>query len=353
MKSVISSIKRMIGKSIGNKNEKSNDGYPFREEYVRINGISEYLLHYPTAPDAPVILQIHGGPGAPESVFAYLVEAFERRYTIVYYDQRGAGKTLKKNPFAKVSMELLLQDLVETVSYLKHVYNKKKIMILGHSWGSVLGSAYALAHPENVSCYIGCGQMYCFRENEKRAYSFLKTAIRKNRNRSAWNQLKRIGPYPPDRCSLKALTQVTRIRALQGKLGLAMEMNRKAVQLMLRSPVCGLTDVLAFVLGGVRSAVMMREFWNDDLRREGHVYRIPVFYVMGDRDRTTPYEIARDFFDRMEAPYKEWCFVPDAGHFAMLDNTESWQRILNEVVIKDINSNRTVSGIMKRNPGSL
>ena len=79
----------------------------------------------------------------------------------------------------------------------------------------------------------------------------------------------------------------------------------------------------------------------------------PVIYVMGDRDRTTPYEIAREFFDRMEAPYKEWCFVPDAGHFAMLDNTESWQRILNEAVIKVINSNRTVSGIMKRNPGSL
>ena len=100
MKSVISSIERMIGKRIGKKNEKSSDGYPFREEYVRINGIAEYLLHYPAGPDAPVILQIHGGPGAPESVFAYLVESFERRYTIVYYDQRGAGKTLKKNPFA-------------------------------------------------------------------------------------------------------------------------------------------------------------------------------------------------------------------------------------------------------------
>ena len=59
----------------------------------------------------------------------------------------------------------------------------------------------------------------------------------------------------------------------------------------------------------------------------------PVIYVMGDRDRTTPYEIARDFFDRMEVPYKEWHFVPDAGHFAMLDNTESWQRIINQVVV--------------------
>ena len=73
---------------------KQSDEYCFREEYVSVNGISEYLLHYPAGPDAPVILQIHGGPGAPE-----------------------------------------------------------------------------------VSCYIDCGQMYCFYENEKRADSFLKNTI--------------------------------------------------------------------------------------------------------------------------------------------------------------------------------
>ena len=58
MKSVITSIEKMTGKNIGKKSEKSSDGYPFREEYVRINGISEYLLHYPANPDAPVVLQI-------------------------------------------------------------------------------------------------------------------------------------------------------------------------------------------------------------------------------------------------------------------------------------------------------
>ena len=54
---------------------------PYREEYVRINGISQYLLHYAAAPEAPVFLHIHGGPGAPASVFSYLVEAFPRNYT--------------------------------------------------------------------------------------------------------------------------------------------------------------------------------------------------------------------------------------------------------------------------------
>ena len=132
MRNVISSTEK-------SKNRAGEAAAPCREEYVKINGISEYLVHYHAAPEAPVFLHIHGGPGAPASVFAYLVEAFPRNYTIVYYDQRGAGKTLRKNPFAKLSMALLRQDLLETVLYVKRTYKKEKIILLGHSWGSVPG----------------------------------------------------------------------------------------------------------------------------------------------------------------------------------------------------------------------
>ena len=75
----------------------------------------------------------------------------------------------------------------------------------------------------------------------------------------------------------------------------------------------------------MRSAVLMREFWNYDLRVLGSAYRMPVCYIMGDRDRTTPHEIAREYFDKLAAPDKSWFFIPDAGHFAMLDNPQAWR----------------------------
>ena len=90
-------------------------------------------------------------------------------------------------------------------------------------------------------------------------------------------------------------------------------------------------DLPAFALGGARSAVLMREFWNYDLRSLGNQYKMPVYCVMGDRDRTTPFEIAREYFDALEAPCKSWYFVPHAGHFAMLDNPAAWQRVLCEI----------------------
>lgn len=324
----------MISSTERNKNRADEASAPCRKEYVKINGISEYLLHYPAAPEAPVFLHIHGGPGAPASVFAYLVEAFPRNYIIVYYDQRGAGKTLRKNPFAKLSIALLKQDLLETVLYVKRVYGKEKIGLIGHSWGSVLGSAFAIEHPEHISCYIGCGQMYCFRENEENAYSLLREAIAQSGDEKAKRALRRLDRYPAERCSMRALVDVTRMRALQGRFGLAMTMDAEAKRIFRRSPVTDRLDLLFFALGSLRSTTVMREFWNYDLRDLGYAYQMPVCYIMGDMDRTTPYELAREYFDKLDAPGKTWYSIPDAGHFAMLDNVEAWRYILREIAVE-------------------
>ncbi len=92
----------------------------YKEEYITINGTKQYLLHYPFKKEAPVLLFIHGGPGQSETMMAYILEEYKtRNYNIVYYDQRGAGKTFLKNKKAKPDTELLKQDLLEIVQYLK------------------------------------------------------------------------------------------------------------------------------------------------------------------------------------------------------------------------------------------
>ncbi|MMZ60162.1 hypothetical protein D1872_222370 [compost metagenome] len=68
------------------------------EEYVPINGIEQYLFHSGTNVDNPVLLYLHGGPGSVESLFTHLFQdQLEKIFTIVHWDQRGAGKTLIKN----------------------------------------------------------------------------------------------------------------------------------------------------------------------------------------------------------------------------------------------------------------
>ena len=190
----------------------------YEEEYVKLNGVSHYLLHYKAKEENPVLLFIHGGPGTTEAMMAYLVETYqERNYNIVYYDQRGTGKTYLKNKKAKPATELLKQDLLEIVLYLKKTYQKDKIGLLGHSWGSVLGSMYALEHPEHTLCYIGCGQVINLVENETVGYTKLKEAIELAGSKKDKKKLDKIGKYPADTFDMEMFRKLGQVRKLQEK----------------------------------------------------------------------------------------------------------------------------------------
>ncbi|MGE7867530.1 alpha/beta fold hydrolase [Bacillus paramycoides] len=68
------------------------------EEYVPINDANQYLFHSGKKYDNPVLLYLHGGPGSVESLFAHAFQdRLEEIFTIVHWDQRGAGKTFIKN----------------------------------------------------------------------------------------------------------------------------------------------------------------------------------------------------------------------------------------------------------------
>ena len=141
----------------------------YKEEYVNINGILQYFLHYKKKDGAPVLLFLHGGPGFFEHLMAYkLDEAWGDCVTQVHWDQRGAGRTWAKNKAVPKNMEQMFSDLEAVVLYLKEKYQVDKIILLGHSWGSILGSVFAMKHPEHVRAYIGSGQVVQMAENEKK-----------------------------------------------------------------------------------------------------------------------------------------------------------------------------------------
>lgn len=104
----------------------------FFEEYVHINGIDHYLLHSGTKYSNPLMLFLHGGPGFAESTISYIFQKqWEEIYTVVHWDQRGAGKTFTKNPNETSTFDLLLEDLFLIIQYLKERYKKQKLFCLG------------------------------------------------------------------------------------------------------------------------------------------------------------------------------------------------------------------------------
>ena len=312
-------------------NQKKN----FIEEYADISGVQHYLLHYQGVPEAPVLLFIHGGPGQSEAAMAYMIEEYaERNYTIVYYDQRGAGKTYLKNKKERPNTELLKKDLLGVVCYLKNLYKKEKIGIIGHSWGSVLGSMFALEHPEHTLCYIGCGQVVNLMENESVGFSKLKEAIEKSGNRNDQKKLSKIGEYPVPYFDMNVYRKMGMVRSLQGKYKLAASADWNMAKLILKSPIIGMKDIVPFIVGITVNMQVMKELMSFDLREKGSDYQVPVFYVLGEEDQQTPIELGEKYFHEIKAPMKELYVIEKAGHNVMLDNVEEYRKVICGIVDK-------------------
>lgn len=194
----------------------------FIEEYLSVNGIEECTLQFPVN-EKPLLIYVHGGPGQSMMPFAGWLNNKIDFATVVYYDQRGTGRTQlrSKSTAETITFEQLLDDLKETIRILKEKYHKSKVILLGHSWGSILATQYALRYPEEVACYIGVGQVIDHRRSEKVGYDHLIESYASQFDEKDREMLKKLGDYPSDCTYDNAYEMITTMRDLQIKYKLA------------------------------------------------------------------------------------------------------------------------------------
>jgi pimeloyl-ACP methyl ester carboxylesterase len=311
-----------------------------RMEMIEIGGIQQALYIRGENTENPVILFLHGGPGAPEMPFLYQFQYdWEKDYTVVQWDQRGAGKTYYANDPEAVthtmSADRVLEDAHEVTAYIKQTLGKEKIIVLGHSWGSVLGTMLVQTYPEDYSAYIGVGQVVTMMENERVGYETVLAAARDAANAKDAVALEALAPYPPESYSDAFNTQIIALRGYQIKYGLAMGMDFSAVVSALSSPYYSLRELMYFLTVDSLSnqGEVMRFLTEDyDAHNYGTDYPIPVYYIMGENDYQTPYPLAKEYFEVITAPEKQFFSIRDAGHMTMLDNKAAFNQALLEEI---------------------
>ncbi len=169
---------------------------------VHIGGIDQWIEVRGQNLNNPILLFIHGGPGI---AFIPLAGAFqgpwEKYFTVVQWDQRGAGKTYASNDREllrrTMNMPQMEQDTLDVVNYLRNRFKRKKIFVLGHSWGSVLGLWLAHEHPDLIYAYVGVGQVVNMEQNAEVAYQDALQQARSRHMEQAVKELESIAPYPP------------------------------------------------------------------------------------------------------------------------------------------------------------
>ena len=292
---------------------------PFEEEYVFANGIEHSLLHYPQAPGTPVLLYLHGGPGSVESLFAYQLDsAWGEMFTHVHWDQRGAGKTLRRNGRRDrpESMEQMLADLHGVIGHLRRKYQTERVVLLGHSWGSVLGSLYVLRHPETVLAYIGVGQVVGMMENERTAYRETLEMARRAGNEAHVRALEQMGDYPPNDPErlLKLLPRMRRIQAAYDDGPASGTGLGELLNSMRRSPVFRWSDLLSFTQIMKVNRPLHLQMLSFRLGDFAPRYAAPIHYLLGEADPIAPTSLSRAYFETIEAPVKGFTVIPGAGH---------------------------------------
>jgi pimeloyl-ACP methyl ester carboxylesterase len=129
--------------------------------YRRLGGLDQWVMIRGESVANPALIMLHGGPGLSEtSLFRYFNAPLEKSFTVVYWDQRGAGKSFRRDiPRSSMTVERFVADLDELIDAVCERLGKTKVALFGHSWGSVLGPLYAARFPERVEAYVGRGQI--------------------------------------------------------------------------------------------------------------------------------------------------------------------------------------------------
>lgn len=307
-------------------------------EKIEIGGIWQYLYIRGENRENPVILFLHGGPGCSMMPFIPKFQFdWEKDFTVVQWDQRNAGKTLTANKVEEVSetttMTQMLIDTLEVVKYITKKLGKEKLIILGHSWGSVLGTLFTQKYEQYVEYYIGVGQVVSFRENETVGFKKVMTCATKAGNTKDIEKLKALEPYPAPVYMDNELKRLMQVRKVQAKYKLAMAPNFKFISSIFTSPYMTFKEGKSFTYDMGKTYKKLWPFlYNQYGLNESNIeYKVPVIIIMGEEDWQTPYPLAKAHFKKIKAPYKKFITIPLAGHLTMMDQPKVFTEALLEV----------------------
>jgi proline iminopeptidase len=297
-----------------------------RLERVRIGGIDQWVSIRGRDNRNPILLVIHGGPGyvlMPESW--WMSRDWEEYFTVVHWDQRGAGKTLLINDPKMLAPTMTLARSVtdgeEMLGWLRKEFGKRKVFVLGHSAGTYVGTQLALRHPGWLYAYIGVGQMADMPESERRGWAFAMDGARRAGDAHAIQELRSIAPYfaPGHPSPLKDLYIERKWVGYFGGVMAYRHDNDADSDLVKLSPDFTPNE-LQHIYDGNKFA---EEFLLADLIdgdwSVNRSFRCPLFLFEGRHDFNANSEVAWQWFEKVQAPAKHFVWFEDSGHMPMTE----------------------------------
>lgn len=270
--------------------------------FMKIGGIEQWIAIQGQDRANPVILYLHGGPGEAQSPFLNRFQAWERDFTVVNWDQRGAGKTYEKNGEAAMpafNLERVVDDAIELAEYVRGKLGKQKLVLVGQSTGSLLGLKVAQRRPDLFYAYVGTAQFVSVLRNAE------------------WQEAQTDVPHTHDGSEMKALHQWA--------LKAPPDVPYIDMMTQFTGPLENQTPAGAKWSAGYSFEAhnIGKEMAAFDAMRDVPELAVPYILIQGGDDRLTPAAVAKSYFDAVQSKGKAYAAI-DGGHFACFTNAQQF-----------------------------
>lgn len=298
--------------------------------FTPVGGVEQWISIRGQDRRNPVLLILHGGPGIALSPMPRdFLFPWMKHFTIVLWDQRGAGKTFgRSGPVgADVTKDRMAQDGIELAEFLRTHLQKRKIVIVV-SWGSSLGVRMATARPDLFSAYVGSSQAVNQGRYRRLAYEQLLAEANRRHDREAIAELEANGPPPYDAVSKAMVHTKWANRFEPGQLS-----SWALMSVILFDSDATPSDLRNYIRGITTSQDHFRDAVEQEhLPSLGTSFEIPFFVFQGAADNVTPVGPVREYLQNVSAPYKELVLIPNAGHNAISTRSDAFLNLLLEHV---------------------
>jgi pimeloyl-ACP methyl ester carboxylesterase len=278
--------------------------------FVTIGGIEQWVTIRGDDDRKPVLLLLHGGPGDVQSPFVSVYAPYERDFVLVQWDERGAGQTFARNGAAGVTLERLVADGIDLAQQLRRRFPRQKLIVFGHSWGSLIATGMAQQRPDLLDAYVGTGQVTNWADTVQFQFEFLKRRYKEKGDANALAALEAIGK-PDPKNGREYFSWSRPIRQFLNPSDTAWFADMRNV-----ATANGATEAtMKAVNGGMLASGAALGF--ADLAAVAARFAIPYYVIQGRDDLFAPTPLAEAYFSRVAAPSKRLFVIESAGHFAL------------------------------------
>jgi len=297
-------------------------------EQVEINGTGHEVMIRGVDKRNPIVIIVHGGPGCSEIPYVRKYQdLLEKNYTIVHYDQRGSGKSFHFfEDYSNLTTDVLVDDLLALTDYVTAKFGQKKVLLIGHSFGTYIGMKAAAKAPDKFAAYIGIGQVADTVQSELDSLHYVIEQAKLADNRKDVERLELLR-------GLIEKGEETTPRSIIRKYGGAARLiddNMDYYKGFLFQPEYNLLDVVRYLRGiTVSQKMLLAEEANNNIVDVVKKLDIPCYFVMGKYDYMTSVNAAKQYFDMMQAPVKDFVLFEKSAHYPQFEEKELFAEWLN------------------------